>query len=981
MILTKDYFNNPIVPNYALCKANKEIIGVVSCGEKTLDIKFNDLNEIHFTTYMNVDNKKNPYYELTDIMKYILLPDIGFFYISDCNTQSEGTDFEYKEVTAKSYEGLMAQKYLENFIINRGTVGSIDGVSFCNIGDKEHSLLHIILGEKCPDWKIGHIDTELYTMQRSFEIDRQDVYSFLMNDVSTAFECVFLFDTLTNTINIYQEKNVGEDTDIHVSYNNLLESTNISCSMDDIKTCLTITGADELNIREINMGFDRIYSFDAFNSTEYMSEGLYNSYNAWIEIYNNNFPQYTTLLSQYQNYYIQINYLTHEKMPDDTESTDWTLYGLNPLKEKLSVYEQKQAVSMKVGHGNVDSQYYQSEYLPIYNTINDINFQISKVNNEIELLKSSQNEISTQMATIINAVAMENNFTKEQLAELSTFIREDELNSENFIVTDIMSDDERFDMLNAMLEFGKEELQKISTPQLSFNASMANIFVLPEFDKLHEKFDVGNYIWVSLRDDYHIKAKLLTIHINFHDKEDFSVSFGNITRKAKTRYTDVSEMIKAGASAATSVSFNSSYWSEAYRNASNIGQMLADGLLSAGNYLSSGDDSEMIIDSRGIFVNTTSGEYAYKDSIFMGGGRILFTDDNWKSVAMAVGRATVNGESRFGTFADFCIASYIAGSTMEGGTITGTVFNNGNGTFLVDENGNLTANSANIKGNISASKVSGSEITGSSINNGNGTFSVDENGKLTASDANITKGTIGGAVIANNSLHSTNNNWSINSDGSASFSNIKITGASSSGSFGGGFSANTSFGLSGGALTNFNDLVANKVTASYIDATVKLSATYAEIKTVNAVSARVGTIESDYVKAATINAMNATINGKASIGDLNATNAIVSGKLDASEFNATNISAMNITVKSANVTGGFNANKITAGTLSVDRLDVDGIVAGLSGKSIQAETMTCRTSRVSSIQWYNGGTGQYDSLSLQSITIGGVTYHLLGKRV
>lgn len=127
-------------------------------------------------------------------------------------------------------------------------------------------------------------------------------------------------------------------------------------------------------------------------------------------------------------------------MPEDPESTDWTLYGLNPLKEKLSVFEQKQAVCMKAGHGNVDSQYYQSEYLPIYNTINDINFQISKVNNEIELLKSSQNEISAQMATIINVVAMENNFTKEQLAELSTFIREDELNSENFIVTDIMSD-------------------------------------------------------------------------------------------------------------------------------------------------------------------------------------------------------------------------------------------------------------------------------------------------------------------------------------------------------------------------------------------------------------------------------------------------------------------------------------------------------------------------------------------------------------
>lgn len=924
MILTKDYFDNPIVPKYVLCKANKERIGTIKCSEKILDVKFNDLDEIHFTTYMNINGEKNPYYGAIDIMKYILLPDIGFFYISDCNVKSEGTNFENKEVIAKSYEGLISQKYLENFIINMGSVDSIDSVQFYNIGNKEHSLLHLVLS-KIPDWKIGHCDPELYTMQRSFQIDRQDIYSFLINDVATAFECVFLFDTLNNTINIYQEKNVGEDTNIHVSYNNLLESTDISCSIEDVKTCLTITGAEDLNIREINMGYKEIYDFTPYNSTEYMSEGLYNSYNEWMKIYNENLPQYTTLLSQYQNYYTQINYLTHEKIPGNPESTDWTLYGLNPLKEKLAIYEQKQAVSMKTGHGNPDSQFYQSEYLPIYNTIQAINSQITKVNNELETLKTAQSEISTQMATIINIVSMENNFTQEQLSELSTFIREDELNSDNFVVTDIMTDEERFDMLNQMLNFGREELQKASTPQLSFSVSMVNIFTIPEFSNLYDKFDIGNYLWVSLRDDYHIKAKLLNMHVNFYDIEDFSVVFGNIMRRAKTRYTDISEMIKAGASAATSVSFNSSNWNQAHKTADNINQMLADGLLSAGNYISSGNDSEMVIDSRGIFVNTTSGEYADKDSIFIGGGRVLFTDDAWKTVAMAVGRADVNGESRFGVFADFCIASYIAGSTIEGGTITGTVFNNGNGTFLVDENGKLIATSATIKGDISASKISGSEITGTKINNGNETFSVDENGKLVASDAHITKGEIGGAKIENSSIHSTNNNWSINSDGGASFKNVFINGVQVGSSFGGvnignnggtfggfsnGFSADTSFGVSGGALNNFNDLVANKVTAAYIDATVKLSANYATIISLDAVSARVGNIEANYISA------SAVASNYATIGSLNATNATVSGKLDASEFTADNISAMNITVRAANVTGTLSADKVSTGSIN-----------------------------------------------------------------
>ena len=905
MITEKDYFQKPNIPKYILCKANKERIGkgTIKCTSKTYDEKYKDLDEITFTTYMNIDNKKNPLYDEVDIMKYVLLPNVGFFSISSVNIQSEGTEFEYKEVIAKSYECLLAQKYLETFTINMGTVESIDGVQFYNIGDKEHSLLHLVLS-LCPEWEIGHIDIALCSKQRSFQIDRQDMYSFLMNDVAGAFECVFLFDTLNNTINVYEEKNVGADTNIHISYNNLLKKTNISCDMDNIKTCLAVTGSDDLTLREINMGFDKIYCLTPYLSTDYMSKGLYHACTKWIGIRNSYENQYTTLLSQYQNYIKQINFLTHEKMPSNPNSTDWTQYGLNPLKEKLAAYEQKQAVSMKAGHGGTSSNYYRSEYLPIYNTINAINTQITKVNAQLNTLISSRDNAGKQMSKIMDIVSMQNNFTSEQLQELNSFIREDELSSDNFVVTDTMTDEEKFEMLNDVLMYANEELYKVAIPQLAFSVGMVDIFNIPEYSELYGQFKTGNYIWVSLRDDYYVKPRLLTIHTDFYNPTNFSVTFGNISKKSKNKAVDVGELMREAKSAATSVSFNASYWNASAKKTSDIGKMLNEGLLSAGKYLSSGDDSEMVIDSRGIFVNTTTGDYAYKDSIFIGGGRILFTDDGWKSVAMSVDCAIINGESRFGTFADFCIASYIAGSTIVGGTITGTRFNNGNGTFLVDEKGNLTANSANIKGNITASKISGSEITGTSINNGNGTFSVDKNGKLLASSATIkgdikadtgyiggsngftitsgklysgksslssinngvyigndgialgnkfkvdkygkliatdveltgkitaNSGTIGGANIHGDSISSSNGNWAIYSNGYATFKNVVVAAQSGStfggitynssgtyGNFSNGFKASNSFGLTGNAKTDFDNLVVGNITADNVFAT------------------------------------------------------------------------------------------------------------------------------------------------------------------
>ncbi len=250
-----------------------------------------------------------------------------------------------------------------------------------------------------------------------------------------------------------------------------------------------------------------------------------------------------------------------------------------------------------------------------------------------------------------------------------------------------MSIDEKYEQSYGLLNYGENMLSKAASPQLTFKADMVNLFAIPEFQNFTGNFDVGNYIWVSLRDDYSVKARLLSIHISFYDLTDFIVEFGNITRKAKNVYTDITDAVKTAQSAAASVSFNSSNWNKANKTSAAIDQMIADGLLSAGVSLKSGEDSEMIIDRRGIYINTTTGNYI-GDSIYMGNGRILFTQDNWLTVEEAIGRVDINGESVFGVIAKAVLAGYIIGSTVTGGNIYGTTItvggqNNESGTINV----------------------------------------------------------------------------------------------------------------------------------------------------------------------------------------------------------------------------------------------------------------------------------------------------------
>lgn len=961
--LGRDFFDNPIIPSYILCKSNKERIGSINCLNKNITIKFNALDEIQFNTYLYVDGEKNLYYDDINIMKGILLPEIGFYTITSVDITSEGTDYEYKSVTAKSSECLLAQKYLETFTINYGTTESIDGVRFYDIGDKEHSLLHMILA-KSPNWEIGHIDVGLETMERSFQIDRQDIYSFLTVDVAEAFECIFVFDTLNNKINIYKEENYSKDTNVYVSFNNLIKSASVNYSDSNVKTCLTLIGADDLNIREINLGYDRIFNLDYYHSTEFMSKSLYDAWNLWVEKRSDYLDEYTALLSEYQDYIIQINDLTHNKMPDETESTDWTEYGLVPLEEKLATYEQRQSVMMKSGWGNEEHASYESHYLPIYNTIVEIKAQIDVINAELDVLKDAQSVIYAQMSTIINDLAMENNFTDEQLKELDNFIREDELTSDNYVVTSIMSDEERFEMLNDLLKHGEKELAKNAMPQLTFTAEMLNLFSMEEFSSWYDDFNVGNYIHVSLRDDYIVKPKMLEISFDFLDLTDFNVTFGNVV-KYGNRLSDITEAVALAQSAATSVSFNSSYWNEACKETDDIGKMLEAGLLGAGQYLKSGDDSEMVIDSRGIFVNTTTGEYANKDSIFIGGGRILFTDDNWKSVAMAVGRADVNGESRFGVFADFVIAGYVAGSTVEGSKIIGgtlestnyeatkygTYFDLEKGTFefnsngeqklTLDEDGVLTA-----KGTIKADLgyiggENGFTITDGKLYSGksefgntsggvyigtdgialgaNNAFSVDQLGNLTAKT-----GTIGGIKIGENKIYSDNDNFTITSGGQATFKHVFITGVQGGSSFGSvGFDGTTTWGSFGGG-SYFGSNVGSPFQGTCVSHIKSISADYIYGKYIEGIEANISNL---YATKATVEQLNVVNNAVIGVGDRVTKiegDYVTTGTLKAHRVNVDHINTG--TVNGHNVSWQ-SIDVVTGGSWSTGFMKSDGTTA------------------------------------------------------
>lgn len=403
MRLPKNIFGNYTKPQLFLCETDKTKICRLETTETKASLKFNSYSELSFEvgrTYsdaMTGEILVNNNYDKIESPRIVYLEGIGYFEIQGPDMSSDGIK-ESKTITAYSLEYTLSQKYLTNFIINTGEIGSvevtyadekyhnisydlIEPVVLYNVENKELSLLHLVL-EKVYGWSIGHVDNSLKSMGRTFEVERESVYDFLMNDVCEKFNCYIVFDTIKNEINVYAESstqkfigdgsktefninppfeeigtiNVGDykvtdytydpvsgklildkapaqdsmiyvtdgtlskwETDVFISFDNLSQEINVNYDADNIKTVLTVTGADGLDIREVNMGLPYIVDLSYFCTEDWLGKDLLHAYRQYLK-------DYDSKKAEYENNSQRINEIDEQILWNQNKMSSDNLY-------------------------------------------------------------------------------------------------------------------------------------------------------------------------------------------------------------------------------------------------------------------------------------------------------------------------------------------------------------------------------------------------------------------------------------------------------------------------------------------------------------------------------------------------------------------------------------------------------------------------------------------------------------------------------
>lgn len=752
--LPVDFLNNLEKPIIYIAKKDKTFLGAVSIyDDLSLTFNLNAYQTASFKIYRDINGKKYEHYDDFQEDRLIMIQGIGWYKIH-VETNIENTGIS-KNITANSLESTLCNKRLVDFQVNSDDFEDekYARTIFYNPTDLNKSLLHRVLNV-APNWSVGHVDQSIANKQRTFDIDDSDVYSFLINDVSEAFNCLFIFDTVNMTVNAYDLDNYGDDTNIYVSMDNLAQSMTETIDENSIITCYRVVGGDNVEVAEINPnGTNKIYNFEYYLPE--MEESIQNKVIAYNEKYQSLKLTYQSITDRMRQQLDVIQEL-YTRNPESAESTDWSLYGLYMLQDKRDSYKNVDEVYCAQGMNKPDSFNY-NLYAKNKELLDSVQVELDKRQTEVESAEATYNSIKAEMTSLQEQLDMDKWFTKDEWKTLDTYVVEETYSNDNYSIADNTTDVELFDIEKQLYDVAWKDLSKKCRPQYQYSSTLSNVLTIPQFKGFLKYFQLGNFIRMATDYDTIIKLRLISFTVDYNDTSKIDVTFSDAIR-VHDIYEDASSIQAQANSAAMSFQFNKDQYDKSVNQSNFVEEMRKYGLdvanIPVKNQHQSWDETGMWFRQWNEQKNDFDPE-----QIKIINNQIVFSDNGFQSAKMAIGKIPIdkNGNTVYAVNAEAILGKLFLGEylTLQNNSGTykfddaGFIASSGNNSVRIQPNnaselfsiykGNQKQVYINSDGDVefagilkSSSGVFGGLVSGGSINIGNGMFLVDSNGNMTA---------------------------------------------------------------------------------------------------------------------------------------------------------------------------------------------------------------------------------------------------------
>lgn len=468
------------IPEMVLCNPDKgEICMIKGQKDTKLSIKWQSCCELTFTVFSEYNGVKPEYYDKLEKNRLIHVIGFGYFVIQNYEQTFEN-EVNKKEITAYSAEYLLNFKGINlTFVTTPASATSTKIISksykFYDLLNPEGTLLYELVSA-CPQWKIDYVSMSLMDKRRSFDETDEGLYGFLCNTVAESYEAIFIFDYENYTISAYDKDEAVKNTQIVLTFDNLLKNAHLEELSSDTYTVLNVSGADTLSIASINpTGSKKIFKLDYYTGDlDPNSKRYYENYNDWIADnalkkkvldWEAEVKRQMYLSSTDPAYKQSYGYLVRQRkifykllLTQKAVYTDQKTY-YESASQRMSTYQGDDSTIAKNNYEiqRKRQQAFEANMVSVQNGGNflkvndDGTTSVDKVisNNidddrpysatwSITALENKITEIDEQRDTIINKYAFEKYFTQAEIDVLEPYIREAEYSDSSFIVTDTM---------------------------------------------------------------------------------------------------------------------------------------------------------------------------------------------------------------------------------------------------------------------------------------------------------------------------------------------------------------------------------------------------------------------------------------------------------------------------------------------------------------------------------------------------------------
>jgi len=498
------------------------------------------------------------------------------------------------------------------------------------------------------NWMVGEIDAEFETSTRSYDWDGITALEALFQLADT-YDALVTFDTKQRKINVVKPDSVGKNQKFTVGYGKYAKSMSQSNEMSDVTTRLKATGKDGLTFSTINpSGLDSI-----------------DDYSFFLYPFERDINTKKTIKSSYH-------------MPDDLCHA---IYDYQELVESKSGELNKLFDELNDRQKEIDNRSYELSNLEIaYTTIED-KLEVAKAQNkdltdlnleeaakkrevddkkaQITDLENLQTEVRKKIAAFQDEIAVENNFTSQQLYVLNKFTRVRTFTDDKCVTPE------------DLLEQTKKQMDKVKYPQLTVNVDIVDIFSIMEEYRNWSRLQLGDTIKIKYEKiGINVLARITEMSFDF-ENQTITLTISNVKR-AETAEKKVMDKLQQSYSGATSFTSNKSKYDKIEKTANQLNDYMNGELDATKQRIIAGVNNSVTIDRKGIRI--TNPDYPNDVVILQAGVTAISRDggNNWQTAITAEG---IVGERIFGKI--------IAGNNL---TIDASD-KDGNKTFTVDSKG------------------------------------------------------------------------------------------------------------------------------------------------------------------------------------------------------------------------------------------------------------------------------------------------------